>query len=304
MPYLLLVLTVLFWSGNFVLGRGVHEAIPPVALAFWRWTGALLILLPFALKPIIQQRRIIWDNLGLLTGLSILSITNFNTFIYLALKSTTVVNTVLVNSMTPIFIFIISWLGFNDRITFRQGVGLGLSFTGLLWIMTQGRLGVLATLRFSAGDLWTLSAALSWALYSILLKKRPAKLHPIGFLATIILIGLIFLAPIYFWEMSTGARMAISPATLWSVLYVALFPSVLSFIFWNKSVGIVGANKAGIFIHLMPVFSIMLAFLFLGEHLKWYHITGIILIFSGIFLTTVNVMGLEKNNPKQAADSD
>jgi drug/metabolite transporter (DMT)-like permease len=295
MPYFLLVLTVLFWSGNFVLGRGVHEAIPPVGLAFWRWLGALLILLPFALKPIIRQRQMIIGNLGLMTILGILSITNFNTFIYLALQSSTVVNTVLVNSMTPVFIFIISWFGFNDRITFRQGVGVGLSLMGLLWIITQGHLGVLLKLQFSVGDLWTLSAALSWALYSVLLKKRPAELNPIGFLAVIIIIGLIFLAPIYWRELSTGARLSLTSTTIWSVLYVALFPSVLSFIFWNKSVAIVGANKAGVFVHLMPVFSIILAFLFLGENLKLYHITGIILIFSGIFLTTVKSLVLSKN---------
>ncbi|MFC1828137.1 DMT family transporter [Thermodesulfobacteriota bacterium] len=288
MAYLLLTLAALFWSGNFVLGRGVNDIIPPVALAFWRWAGALAILMPFAIRGIIRQRREIRKNLGILTVLAILSVTNFNTFLYTALRTTTAINAALVNSITPIFIVLISWIGFNDRITYRQTIGVVISLIGLVWIITQGNLDILLTVRFSSGDLWTLAAALSWALYTVLLRKRPEYIDPIPFLTILVVIGLVFLSPIYVWEIRSGASFQLSPAVLASIGYVALFASVLAYIFWNRSVAVVGANKAGIFVHLMPVFSIVLAFIFLGETLAVYHLVGMILIFSGIYLTTAN----------------
>jgi drug/metabolite transporter (DMT)-like permease len=288
MAYLLLILATLFWSGNFVLGRGINEIIPPVALAFWRWAGALAILMPFAIRGIIRQRREIRKHWGILTILSILSVTNFNTFIYNALRTTTAINAFLVNSITPIFIVLISWIGFNDRITYRQTVGVVLSFIGLLWIVTQGQLEILLTVKFSGGDLWTLAAALSWAFYTALLRKRPKHIDPIPFLTILVLIGLFFLLPIYMWEIRSGASFQLTPAVLASIAYVALFPSVVAYVFWNSSVAVVGANKAGIFMHLMPVSGIVLAFIFLGETLAAYHLVGMILIFSGIFLTTAN----------------
>lgn len=288
MAYLLLTLAALFWSGNFVLGRGVTEIIPPVALAFWRWAGALMILAPFAIRGVIRQNREIRKNLGILTLLAILSVTNFNTFIYHALRTTTAINAFLVNSMTPIFIVLVSWIGFNDRINFRQAVGVVLSFIGLVWIVTQGNLHILLTVRFSSGDLWTLAAALSWACYTVLLRKRPKHIDPVPFLTILVLIGLVFLSPIYLWEIRSGASFQWSPVVFASIGYVALFPSVIAYVFWNNSVAVVGANKAGIFMHLMPVFGILLAFVFLGETLAVYHLVGMVLIFSGIFLTTVN----------------
>jgi len=288
MAYLLLILAVLFWSGNFVLGRGVNEIIPPVALAYWRWFGALVILMPFAVPGLVRQRREIRQHLGILTVLAIVSVTNFNTFIYHALRTNTVVNTVLVNSTTPIFIVLASWIGFNDRINFRQMIGVILSFVGLVWVVTQGNLEVLRVLRFSNGDLWTLAAALSWAVYTVLLRKRPQNIDPIPFLTILVAIGLVFLLPIYVWEIRSGASFHLSPSVFASIGYVAFFPSVIAYIFWNRAVEIVGANKAGIFMHLMPVFSIILAFIFLGEKLAIYHLVGMALIFSGILLTTMN----------------
>jgi drug/metabolite transporter (DMT)-like permease len=288
MAYLFLILSALFWSGNFVLGRGVTEIIPPVALAFWRWAGALAILMPFAIRGVIRQNREIRNNLGILTILAILSVTNFNTFLYTALRTTTAINAALVNSITPIFIVLVSWIGFNDRINTRQAIGVVLSFIGLIWIVAQGNLEILLTVRFSTGDLWTLAAALSWAFYTVLLRKRPKQIDPVPFLTILVLIGLVFLSPIYLWEIRSGASFQLSPAVFASFGYVALFPSVVAYVFWNNSVAVVGANKAGIFMHLMPVFSIVLAFIFLGETLAVYHLVGMMLIFSGIFLTTVN----------------
>ncbi|MFZ0241859.1 MAG: DMT family transporter [Desulfobacterales bacterium] len=286
MPYVLLTLTVLFWSGNFVIGRGIHAEVPPISLAFWRWFTALVLLLPFALPAMVRQRDLIGRHWKLLCLLAILSVTNFNTFIYLALQSNTVINTVLINSLTPVFIVFVSWIGFREKISVLQGLGGLMSFAGLIWIITRGQPALLFTVRFSRGDLWTLAAALSWAVYSVLLRKRPPNLNPIGFLGFIIAAGLLFLSPLYAWELSRGAAFTLDKSTVGAVFYIALFASVLAYIFWNRAVATIGANKAGIFVHLMPVFSITLAFIFLGERLQAYHTPGIALILGGIILTT------------------
>ena len=213
--------------------------------------------------------------------------TNFNTFIYLALNSSFVVNTVLVNSMTPVFIVIVARIGFGEKITPRQAAGVLVSLAGLIWIITRGEPGRLFALEYSTGDLWTLAAALSWALYTVLLRWRPPDLDPFSFLTTIIIMGLIPLFFVYAWEVASVGGFALTGMTAGSLFYVALFPSVLAYIFWNKGVGAIGAARAGIFMHLMPVFATVLAILFLGEQLQPYHLLGILLIFAGIFLTTV-----------------
>jgi drug/metabolite transporter (DMT)-like permease len=286
MAYILLILTVLFWSGNFVLGRSVNDIIPPISLAFWRWAGALIILLPFGIKPLLDQRQLLRRHWKLLAFMGLLSVTNFSIFIYFALHSTTVVNTVLVNSFQPILIVFASWIGYRDKITLQQGIGIILSLASLIWILSRGNPSILLSFRFSSGDLWTLSAGISWAIYSVMLRGCPQDIDPVSFLSILIVFGTIFLTPLYFWEIHTGARIQFSLKAFSSIVYVAVFPSILSYLFWNKAVSIVGANKAGIFIHLIPVFSVFLAFVLLGERFEFYHLPGIVLIFGGIFLTT------------------
>lgn len=294
MHYVLLVFAVLFWSGNFIVGRGIHNEIPPITLAFWRWAVALLIILPFSMGHIVHQFDLIRRNLKILTVLAILSVTNFSIFIYMALKLSTATNTVIINSMIPIFIVMVSWMGFKERITFRQSIGIAISLAGLMFIITNGNLSNLISVRFSKGDFWTISAGISWALYSVLLRKCPTELNPLGFLATLIIIGTLCISPFYIWEMSTGRTMNISQVSIGSIVYVALFASILAYIFWNKAIQTIGANKTGIFIHLMPVFSIILAIIFLDETLRGYHIKGAILIFSGILLTTTRTFTFKR----------
>ena len=294
MHYVLLVFAVLFWSGNFIVGRGIHNEIPPITLAFWRWAVALLIILPFSMGHIVHQFDLIRRNLKILTVLAILSVTNFSIFIYMALKLSTATNTVIINSMIPIFIVMVSWMGYKERITFRQSIGIAISLAGLMFIITNGNLSNLISVRFSKGDFWTISAGISWALYSVLLRKCPTELNPLGFLATLIIIGTLCISPFYIWEMSTGRTMNISQVSIGSIVYVALFASILAYIFWNKAIQTIGANKTGIFIHLMPVFSIILAIIFLDDTLRGYHIKGAILIFSGILLTTTRTFTFKR----------
>jgi drug/metabolite transporter (DMT)-like permease len=287
LPYVLLTLTVLFWSGNFILVRGIRELIPPVSLNFWRWVGALTILLPFSWRAVHRQRALLVAHWKLLALMALPSITIFNTFIYTALQTTTAINTVLVNAMIPIFIALTAWVVFNERLTPRQALGVGISLAGLIFIVTRGNVTTLGVLTFSSGDLWTIGASLSWAIYSVMLRKRPADMDPLAFLTIIIIFGLLYALPFYVWEVWYKGGFGLTPENLAAMVYVALFPSVLAFIFWNSSVAKVGANRAGIFIHLMPVFSVILAVLFLGEQLHLFHLMGIALIFLGIVLTTM-----------------
>ena len=301
MPYILLTLTVLFWSGNFVLSRGMHAEIPPLALAFWRWFVAFLILAPFSLRLLLKQSAEIRKYRKFLLIQGILGVTGFNTLIYLAMQTTTAINAVLVNSCIPVLIVVISWIFYGQRLNFRQSIGVLISFGGVALLIAKGEVTELLQLTFNRGDLLVLTAAFVWAFYSANLKNFPKDLHPLAYLTSIILIGLVFLLPLYLLEIQTGKYMIFNSATLVTIGYVALFASVLAFIFWTRAVRDVGANRAGPFIHLMPIFSTILAIIFLDEILLTYHVKGIILIFIGIFLTTFSLNKKSKKTRKNTA---
>ena len=289
MPYLLLILTTLFWSGNFVLSRGMHAEIPPFSLSFWRWTLALLILSCFSLRHLLAQRRLVLTHGKFIIMQGVLGVAGFNSLIYLAIQTTTAINAVLVNSCTPIIIVLFSWAMYNDRLSLRQYLGVAISLCGVLLIISQGELDTLLQLRFNRGDILVFIAAACWALYSANLKKYPTGLHPLAYQMGIVLVGLTILLPLYLVELSTGQTMTLSSGSIVTSVYVAVFASVLAFIFWNRAVTMLGANIAGPFIHLMPVFSTILAVIFLGEKLTANHIQAILLIFGGILLTTFRV---------------
>jgi drug/metabolite transporter (DMT)-like permease len=285
-PYLLLVLSTLFWAGNFVLGRAVKASIPPIGLAFWRWAIALAVLLPFSLPHLRAQWPLVRDNRRALAVCGILGVTCFNTFIYIGLHYTTAINALLVNSVIPVLIVVLSRVLAGTPVTRPQAIGVMLSLAGVIIIICRADEGLLLSLQVNRGDLWVLLAVMSWAFYTFLLRTRPAGLHPLSFLSAIIINGLVVLAPFYVWEISRGGRVGLDLATCGTLLYMALFPSVLAFIFWNQAVGEVGPNRAGLFLHLMPVFGAILSFFFLDESLYLYHLIGMGLIFAGIYLAT------------------
>ncbi len=285
--WLLAALPPLFWAGNFVLARALHTDIPPIALSFWRWATALLILLPFAWPGLRAQWPALRRHWPLLTLLAILGITNYNTFAYLGLQDTTATNGVLLSSATPVVIVALSFLMLKQAVRLPQLLGILLSLAGVVVIATEGRPQLLAGMTLNRGDLWILAAGLDWALYSVCLRWRPAELEPLTFLAAIMGIGLIPLIGLYAWDLSLGHRFALSATNLGAIGYVALFPSVLAYIFWNRAVHEMGANRTGQYIHLMPAFGALLATLLLGERLLWFHAAGGGLIALGIVLATV-----------------
>ena len=285
-PYLLLGLTILFWSGNFVLGRGLNKAVPPVALSFWRWFTAWLMILPFTLRPLTDQWRIIlrfWKSLVLF---SFLGVAGFSTLVYIGLTTTTATNGVLLNTTSPVFIILISRFILKKHLSWRQGLGVAVAFLGVMIIVSRGDMAMLLGLRLHRGDLFVLAGVLCWAVYTACPHMRPSEVAPLSFVGATVGIGTMMILPFYLWEMSRGAAMLITPPVMAGIFYLALFPSILAYIFWNHAVGQVGANTAGFFIYLMPVFGAFLSFVFLGESFLMYHLAGIIMIFSGVYLTT------------------
>jgi drug/metabolite transporter (DMT)-like permease len=286
MPYVLLILTTLFWSGNFVLSRGMHAVMPPLALSFWRWTVALLLLLIVAHHHLRAQYPLLRTHGRFIVLQGLLGVLGFNTLLYLAMQQTTAINAVLVNSCIPVLIVLFSWLLYRETMSLRQCCGVLVSLLGVLWIMVKGNVAALLGVSFNQGDLLVLAAAVVWALYSSNLKRYPHGMHPLAYLTAISIVGLTAIFPFYLLEFAGGKSFEVNTATVVTICYVAVFASVLAFIFWNAAIRAIGANKAGPFVHLMPVFSTILAVLFLDETLAWHHAYGAALIFGGILMTT------------------
>lgn len=287
-PYGLLVLTTLFWAGNFVLGRAVHLDVPPLGLSFWRWLTALVIILPFAIPHWKASRQVIREHWFILLVLSVFSVACFNTMIYLGLQTAPASNSILLQSACPVLILIISWLFFKEKVTLLQGAGMLVSLFGVVVVVTEGSPSAIMGMDFlNVGTAWILLAVLCWAIYSSLLRLRPEGLSPFGFFALTVLVGVIVLFPFYLYETFSGRGMPLNLISVGSVLYVGIFPSILSYLFWNKAISELGAARAGQFIHLVPAFGITMAILFLGEPLQGFHFSGFLLILGGIWLATV-----------------
>ncbi|MFQ5972273.1 MAG: DMT family transporter [Alphaproteobacteria bacterium] len=285
-PYLLLALAVLFWSGNWVLGRALHTDISPVSLNFWRWVTASAALLPFTVASLITHRDVIARRWKMLVLLSATGIAGFHSLLYYALNFTAAVNALLMFATTPVVIVIVTWILLRETVTGSQSVGIAVSLVGVVVLVARGSLEVLTALEFNYGDLWMFVAIPLWAVYSALLRWRPVQLPPLDVVASLSVVGVVLLLPFYLLEYAVVGPFEITLGNVASILYIGLFASVLAYVFWNRGVVAVGSNKAGLFIHLMPVFGTTLAVIFLGEAVRGYHFAGVALIFFGLYLTT------------------
>ncbi len=281
--YLLLILPPLFWAGNAVLARGVADLIPPVAMSFWRWALALLILLPFTWKQTRRDWPEIRQHWKIIFLLGLLGIASFNTLLYAAAHSTTAINIALTQSVMPVIIVVISFFLFRDRVTPLQFFAIGLCTVGAGHIVIRGDLQRLLQLEFVRGDLFMLLAVSLYGLYSVLLRKRP-DIAPMSFLTTTFAVGVVLLLPLYLWEYQTAPSLHLTQPVVLSLLYVAFCPSILAYLFWNRGIHEIGANQAGLYINLIPLFASLLAVIFLGERFQGYHIVGIVLIASGLLM--------------------
>ena len=285
-PYLLLTLTALFWSGNMVIGRGVRADVPPMALAFWRWAIAFLLILPLALPHLKSQWPLLKKGWPPILILGLVGVGGYNTFAYIALQYTSATNAVLLNSFIPVATIAISWAFLGKHLRRLEAIGVVVSLCGVMTIVARGDLNVLTHLNLNLGDAWMLGAVVVWAVYTVGLAWRPAGVHPMLMLAAMTLVGLTALFPAYLWEIGQGRQINVNLGSLASMAYIGIFPSFLGYIFYNRGVAEVGANRGSLFIHLMPVFGTLLSVIFLHEIPFWYHYLGIALIFAGIWLTT------------------
>ena len=286
LAYLLLILTTLFWSGNFIVGKAASMfEIPPFSLNFYRWFFACLILMPFTAKELIKKREYILTNIGFFIILGITSITIFNSIVYYSLYYTQVISGVLMISTIPVWIIFISSLLNIEKTNIFQIMGVILSLTGVIFIISKADFNLLKNLAFNKGDLSMIVAMFSWAVYSALLKKKKYKISQITLLQVVIICGLLFLIPIYYIEMSMGNLIKLEKPFYLTLAYVVIFPGLASFFFWIKGITLIGANRAGIFLHLMPIFGAIMAMIIFDEKFMVYHFLGAIFIIAGITLS-------------------
>jgi len=285
--YLLLTFTTLFWAGNFVLARAVHASVPPVGLAFWRWFVVAMLVLPWAWLDLRRQWPAMRARLGLMLALGSFSVGAFNTLIYIGLQTTSAVNALLLISAIPVFILILAPPVLGNRLLGRQILGVAVSALGVLLVLSHGRPAALAGLGRHVGSLWVLAGVFSWALYSVLLRKLPPQIGGRGLFAATVSIGLLALLPFYLGETFIQHRpMHLNATVVLSVGYVAVFASVLAYLFWNRAVAIIGAEQAGAFIHLMPAFGLILSAWLLGERIGAFDVAGLALILGGLLIAT------------------
>jgi drug/metabolite transporter (DMT)-like permease len=282
-PYLLTAVAPLCWGGNIVVGRGMADIIPPVGFAFWRWTIAFVILLPFTWRTARQDLSRVIKSWKIMCVLSILGVSFFNTMLYKAVHTTTAINGSMIQTTIPAVIILATLVMFRERVTRLQILGVAICMMGAFFVILRGRWDTLLGLAFAPGDILMMGAVILYALYSVLLRQRPA-IHPLSFLIYTFGLGIIFLLPLYIWELAGSATVTLTYPVILSFLYVALFPSILAYFCWNRGVEVLGANRTGLFVNLIPVFASILAILFLGETLQAFHIVGMILIFSGMIL--------------------
>lgn len=284
--YVLLVLCVLFWSANFVIGRAVSGVIEPIELAFFRWSGVFFVTLPFFIYHFRKIFDAIKTHFWVMIALSFLGISGFNTLLYIGLQDTTATNALLINSSIPILILFLSALILKKAISAKQTIGIILSTLGVVFLVLKGDVQNIFLLNFNQGDFWVITSSLCWASYSVLIKFRPSTLSSFEFFIAIVFMGVLMLLPFYMYQNYTWEReLGILSTYYGFVAYIVFFTSILSYYLWHKGIAQIGADKTGQFTHLMPLFGSFLAYIFLGERLEFYHLGGVVLIGFGIYLS-------------------
>ena len=285
MLLLILVLPSLFWAGNFVFGRAVHTTLPPLGLSFMRWVIATLVLMPFAWKYIQKDKALYWQYRWRILGLALLGATAFNSLVYVGLQYTTATNGLLLNSVAPILIVFWGVLFYKQRTTLFQLIGLALSFFGVTLIVLQGSWQNLLSLSLNRGDFIILIAVICWSIYTLWLRTLPSQMNKIGLTAIQFFIATLAIFPFALSEYLQGSTATWTPFSILAMAYIGLFPSVFAFLLYTLGVVHAGAARAGLFLHLMPVFGVLLAVIFLKEDFQLYHLLGIASIFTGIALS-------------------
>ena len=284
--FLFALLAVTIWSGNFLIASGFVDDIPPVTLAALRWLTATAVFLPFAKRDLQRDMKALLDNRLELIVAAVTGVTLFNTLVYVSARTTDAVNMALFASTTPVFVVILARIFLKERISLLRWTGLAVAISGMLAIATRGRLDVLVHLTFRAGDMVMLAAGFLWAVYSILVKRKPLTISKNAYLGATFLLGTIPLIPAALVEQCFAPAWSFTPAVLGAVLYIGVLASLVAFFLWNSAIMHIGPGNAALFQYFMPVFSGIGAWLLLGQPVTVVHGVGFVLIFSGVVMAT------------------
>ena len=284
--YTLIILCVLFWSGNFIIGRYIKDDIEALEMVFFRWGFTLILISPILIYNYKNILNSIKNNFPILFILSFLGISLFNTILYIGLHSTTSTNALIINSSIPMLILLFSFFIFKTKIKYNQFIGILISSFGVLYLILKGEISSFTSMQFTTGDLLVVLSSLSWALYSTLVKLKPTDITDSEYFSIIVLIGFIIILPVYLYQgYSVSDQIDLVKNNYLIFIYISVFTSLLSYYFWHLGIKHIGASKTGQFTHLMPIFGTILAYIFLDEILKNYHIIGAVLIGFGIYLS-------------------
>lgn len=285
---LLAVLATIIWSGNFVVARGVYKQIPPVSLAFYRWLTACIIMFPLAYQRFANEKTVVLKNWKYLLFVSLTGVAIFNTFVYVAGRYTTAINMSLIGTTSsPIFAILISVFLLKESIRPLRVVGLMLSIAGILVLLSKGSVATLLAFRFSVGDIWILFAALSFAIYNVLVRRKPAEISPVNFLFVSFVSGTLILLPFFIVESLNTAPIAWNTRLVWIILYLGLGTSVIAFLLWNSAIGKLGAVRAALFGNLIPIFASLEAVWLLGEEITTIHLISGLLVICGLVISNL-----------------
>ena len=287
---MMLICASLFWAGNFIVGKYAFlTEIPPLSLVFYRWLFVWIILLPFTYKEVIKYKDTILDNLHLLFFLGLTSVGLYNSFTYMSLIHTQVINASLFNAAIPAIIILLCFLFKVEKTNKFQILGLIISVGGIIAIVTKLKLEILLSLNFNKGDLIMIGGVITWGIYSTLLKKKKFTLPLLTLVHIICTFGIISIFPQYLYELSNGQVIKFDTNLLYALIFLALFPSIGSYYCWAGAVSIIGANRAGISLSLIPLFSSIMAVIIYDEIFEIFHLIGAILIIIGLFLSNKEI---------------
>lgn len=279
------LLATLLWSGNMVIASGIKNHIPPVGLAFWRWTVACLVLAPFAVKSTINDFKIIRNHFAYLVRTAIMGVTIFNTLIYFAGKTTSAINLSLIAISIPLFIVVLSRIIFKEKVSNIKIIGIAIIITGVLVLISKGSFQALLQINFAIGDVLMLLACLFFAYYTILVRKKPDELSPKVFLFSVFVIGTILLFPFYIVEHLYFKKTHFDIKTILIISYVGICASLISFYLWNEAIRFIGTSKTAMIYYIIPVFSGFLAYFFLKQAITLSQIISMGIIIVGLLIT-------------------
>lgn len=283
LAYTLLILTTLFWGGNSVAGKMASGEISPMLLTLSRWVLAVLFIAPFALKDLKREWPVIRQHWLTLVFYGAIGFTLFNLLLYTALTKTSAVSASIVQAALPATVYLFNFILFRVRVTIWQIAGFFVTLAGVMIVATHGDIARLATLDLNAGDALVLVAVVVYAIYTVYLRYKP-KLNWKSLIVVLAGSAAMAAVPGVIWEWQTGNLILPGHKGLMIALYTGIFPSIISQLFFIKGVELIGANRAGIFINLIPIFGTALAILLIGEPLEGFHITALVLVIAGIWL--------------------